>query len=355
LQHLIKEDKSIGLETFVELNMRIPTELTERWANKRFINTGPAKHWITSYLAGVWGYNEHPSNIGFWEDLEPGDAILFYSSQVGSGLIGLGVFSHKYIKDAPLWYDDFKEQSNKYPRSIALLEAFWFGDVNKISVSPPIQHRSKAHLDSDMENLVRRNIGLNEIIAATGARLAIVPSWSRIQNDDAFKYVLDRLRNVDATYIDYRQTIEQEDLSEAINIEIPDNRDIDSQIASVLANFRAGNVPVTPVEKKKRAVRLYQLLKIKFGHCCQACDFSLLRKNGKYYIEACHIKPHANEGNHDYPENILILCPNCHKTLDHGTIDARERLLEIVRVKFPDIAYSSEINQSSSKELQVLV
>ena len=45
--------------------------------------------------------------------------------------------------------------------------------------------------------------------------------------------------------------------------------------------------------------------------------------NGDYYIEACHIKAKA-EGGKDRHDNILILCPNCHKLFDFGNREKEE-------------------------------
>ena len=50
---------------------------------------------------------------------------------------------------------------------------------------------------------------------------------------------------------------------------------------------------------------------------CQFCSTTILKANGGYYIEACHIKPKA-EGGKDSINNILVLCPNCHKLFDYG-------------------------------------
>lgn len=50
---------------------------------------------------------------------------------------------------------------------------------------------------------------------------------------------------------------------------------------------------------------------------CQFCSTKILKANGGYYIEACHIKAKA-EGGKDSLNNILILCPNCHKLFDYG-------------------------------------
>lgn len=56
---------------------------------------------------------------------------------------------------------------------------------------------------------------------------------------------------------------------------------------------------------------------------CQFCFTKILKKDGNYYIEACHIIP-KSKGGSDELNNILILCPNCHKLFDLG--DRREIL-----------------------------
>jgi predicted HNH restriction endonuclease len=50
---------------------------------------------------------------------------------------------------------------------------------------------------------------------------------------------------------------------------------------------------------------------------CQFCSTQIQKANGKYYIEACHIIA-KSEGGKDRLDNILILCPNCHKLFDYG-------------------------------------
>lgn len=53
---------------------------------------------------------------------------------------------------------------------------------------------------------------------------------------------------------------------------------------------------------------------------CQFCGKIILKKDGTKYIEACHIKP-KSKGGCEYINNILILCPNCHKEFDLGNRD----------------------------------
>ena len=63
------------------------------------------------------------------------------------------------------------------------------------------------------------------------------------------------------------------------------------------------------------------------GHCMNPeCHTSLFRK-GTFVGEMAHIKPHAAEGDTSY-ENLVVLCRNCHKTIDDQRTDSTEHLLQ---------------------------
>ena len=59
------------------------------------------------------------------------------------------------------------------------------------------------------------------------------------------------------------------------------------------------------------------LIKLIRGHKCQICTKEIIKKDGKKYIEAAHIVPKSVKGNETF-DNILLLCPNCHKEFDLG-------------------------------------
>ncbi|MDF1548748.1 MAG: HNH endonuclease [Bacteroidales bacterium] len=48
---------------------------------------------------------------------------------------------------------------------------------------------------------------------------------------------------------------------------------------------------------------------------CQFCSTKIPKASGDFYIEACHINAKSKRGK-DTLDNILILCPNCHKLFD---------------------------------------
>jgi len=67
----------------------------------------------------------------------------------------------------------------------------------------------------------------------------------------------------------------------------------------------------------KRNNYLMVLIKVYRNYTCQFCTTRIPKSNGEFYIEACHIKA-KSDGGKDTLNNILILCPNCHKKFDYG-------------------------------------
>lgn len=66
-----------------------------------------------------------------------------------------------------------------------------------------------------------------------------------------------------------------------------------------------------------RDTSLIQRLKRLHNGQCQRCNFRLDLPDGSAYSEGHHLKPLGEPHNGpDVPENVLILCPNCHALLD---------------------------------------
>lgn len=49
---------------------------------------------------------------------------------------------------------------------------------------------------------------------------------------------------------------------------------------------------------------------------CQICSFTFEKRNGEPYFEIHHLDPRV--GHH--PNNLLVLCPNCHAQFEHATV-----------------------------------
>lgn len=70
----------------------------------------------------------------------------------------------------------------------------------------------------------------------------------------------------------------------------------------------------------------YAILLIKRlrGYQCQICPAKIIRHDGSFYIEAAHITAKRFKGKETL-NNIIILCPNCHKTFDYGKLEILQR------------------------------
>ena len=75
---------------------------------------------------------------------------------------------------------------------------------------------------------------------------------------------------------------------------------------------------------------------------CQFCSTRILKANGSYYIEACHIKA-KSEGGKDSLNNILVLCPNCHKLFDFGNRDKEKQSKDAYSVTINGERYKASL------------
>lgn len=80
----------------------------------------------------------------------------------------------------------------------------------------------------------------------------------------------------------------------------------------------------------KRKAILVAYVKERDNYTCRACGFTFRKKDGEFYVEVAHIKP-LSEGGPDDPENMVALCPNCHKKLDKGDKEARNEVIEALK------------------------
>lgn len=105
----------------------------------------------------------------------------------------------------------------------------------------------------------------------------------------------------------------------------------DKAIENIASKAEPGDLVDTIIElsqKPKKKVKyqgatysrntlVTELIKKLRNYSCQFCGTKILKRDGTYYIESCHIIPNC-QGGEESLTNILVLCPNCHKTFDHG-------------------------------------
>lgn len=113
----------------------------------------------------------------------------------------------------------------------------------------------------------------------------------------------------------HEDELEQLEIESNLNLEKINQ----SNLQQLINNCQNENEEYIYIKGKrvKRNNYLMVLIKRYRGYSCQFCTTTILKKNGSYYIEACHILP-KSQGGKDKLDNILVLCPNCHKLFDYG-------------------------------------
>jgi len=111
-----------------------------------------------------------------------------------------------------------------------------------------------------------------------------------------------------------------EDTLEQNELEIINNKDLsENDLCKKIRDCEEDNSEIITIKGKRYKRHNYLMVQIKRYRefKCQFCNTTILKRNGEYYIEACHIKAKA-EGGKDRLKNILVLCPNCHKLFDYA-------------------------------------
>lgn len=140
---------------------------------------------------------------------------------------------------------------------------------------------------------------------------------------DAFNHFLVSVYQGQELISDYLQIETFENGLEQNEIEQNEENDTTSiekeNLYDKIIECEKDNSEIIVINGKKYKRHNYLMVQIKKYRKfkCQFCSTKILKANGKYYIEACHIKPKA-KGGEDSLNNILILCPNCHKLFDYG-------------------------------------
>ncbi len=101
--------------------------------------------------------------------------------------------------------------------------------------------------------------------------------------------------------------------------------DLDQEIERIVAEIESNPKKHDVVTSRYgRSTKLSDLLKIKFKHTCQVCEKTTFKnKANHFYTESHHIVPlsMSPKSREDTPENILIVCANCHRKFDKGNED----------------------------------
>lgn len=107
----------------------------------------------------------------------------------------------------------------------------------------------------------------------------------------------------------------------------------------------AFNISMQKAFDRSKSIVLYALMRA--DGVCEGCDKQapFLRKNGEPYLEVHHIKE-LSSGGSDTPDNVIALCPNCHRRVTHG----QDKSEYNQQLKFKVIGLESNLdNQSLSR------
>ena len=91
-------------------------------------------------------------------------------------------------------------------------------------------------------------------------------------------------------------------------------------------------------QEYQRSIEIVRLLKQKYQKCqtCGKPHFPTL--NGQPSSEVHHIVPWAKSQD-DSIENLVVLCPLCHKKLEKATLQIRRHLFDQLLTSYPEISY----------------
>lgn len=239
------------------------------------------------FKGGYWGLNgkEYPSD---WEDYETVPSVSFTWS------------SMKASENLP--FEEFKKKLALHPKNIPQIEAVLreklanghieIGDQGELVVNTWDDHRTEK----------QRRISVEPPIA-------IEPQLG------GKVYETLELR------IESSQELQEQ---ESISKLVIDMSDADIRVA--LANIEENKAKKIEFKHSAYSRNAYIILLIKKlrGYQCQICPSQIIKKDGSFYIEAAHITAKKFNGEESL-KNIIILCPNCHKTFDFGDLKIIER------------------------------
>jgi Predicted restriction endonuclease len=132
--------------------------------------------------------------------------------------------------------------------------------------------------------------------------------------------------------LDYAAEIEQKNFLESLYIDtnvIMDRPDIVTEIDGKRMIFEIKTHKVRPV--RNRAVALHAMETANYKCECNPEHETFITKKGKPFFEIHHLIPMSEQGNFqgwlDNLDNIVVLCPNCHKALEMGSDETKEAML----------------------------
>jgi hypothetical protein len=236
-------------------------------------------------------------NVRTWTAMEPGDWVLFYFDGLFPVCARVVVREHSPVVADRLWGSDGGE-TWEY---MYLLDEVREVDIPRLAAVQELGYRTSFYprgftrVDRDLDAEHESVVNVLSELAGVGHDFRSAIGAAMARDEPAALLAVDQL----------------------------DQMSDRALLASVAKFIASEPAPVRRevVRRIKRNRRLVRDLKRLYKDRCQACDFSFERSGGGRYCEAAHIKPISlREADLDVRDNIVILCPNHHKMLDHGAM-----------------------------------
>ncbi|MEM0143867.1 MAG: HNH endonuclease [Candidatus Parvarchaeum sp.] len=247
----------------------------------------------------VWGFVPGSVNMSTWKKLEPGDFSIFVPSAT---VLLVTKVTYKVRNEnlaKALWGNDLKTGET--------WELVFF--VKMISV---LQLNKR-----DLLNSIGYNNPNDKLQGHRDVTERFIPAYGSIY-DFVERYSVSEVPT---------ELLSQEYTDNLIDSIISRK---DERLNELKQKLEASNASVEFVEihgiRIKRNQVLVKYIKEKADYKCQACGFTFVKRDGSKYVEAAHIKPLA-ASRLDVIENMVALCPNCHKKLDIGNDEAKKQVL----------------------------
>jgi hypothetical protein len=113
------------------------------------------------------------------------------------------------------------------------------------------------------------------------------------------------------------------------------------QLSDKLADVAPERIESLISHTIRRDTQMIQELKKAFDFRCQfpGCGVRIPKKAGGYYAEVAHIKA-VSKGGHSVLGNLLVLCPNHHKSFDFGNLNIKEQSISGIRGALNGVDFS---------------
>jgi 5-methylcytosine-specific restriction endonuclease McrA len=303
---------------------------------------------IISEFEKWWTNDPHSSNMDFYKDLITNSHLtslsdkefvdFFYEFVSNGGLVQSGGDRTKnQFRDTVL--ADFKNFKRfiiePFQQNFSLKD--WFLKLDDfpgfgVGIATIFLNRIDNHKYPIMNNKTLK--ALNKL----GYRISSTKNWSNYElvkkyqdnlisdysilknyyKADALNHFLIAVYQGQELILDYLQIETFENGLEQNEIEhhIENKLDKDELLDKIIdcENDNSEKITINGKTYKRHNYLMVQIKKYR-NYKCQFCSTKIPKSNGDYYIEACHIKA-KSEGGKDRLNNILILCPNCHKLFD---------------------------------------